>query len=198
MYRWHTTSKVEGVSYTCGYCGKEAAPSHAYNSDIVAPGAPKAHIYICPNCTQPTFFEPNGRQTPRIKLGSNVGAIGKKDVAQLYEEARNCTSVASYTAAVMVCRKILLNLAVEHKAPENQKFAFYVDFLSEHGFVPPQGKAWVKAIKDRGNDANHEIELMGEKDANFILEFTGALLYFNYELPNRLQSHNETKDKHGA
>lgn len=184
---WADSHPTEQFSYLCGFCGKSAAPGKMYVSTNN-----NNRIYICPNCTQPTFIDVhNDKQTPQPRLGRDVDGISQKDVAGLYQEARDCTSVRAYTATVMVCRKILMNLDVQHKAEENRQFAYYVDYLADKGFVPPQGKKWVTAIKDRGNDANHEIDPMNEKDAQLILHFTEALLRFNYEMPHLFEEDKE-------
>jgi len=180
---WQNSNSATGISFQCGYCGNKAGPS------IRFPAKGKRDvIYICPTCSQPTYFDSKQEQTPKPRLGDEISGINKPNVALLYNEARDCTSVGAYTAAVMACRKILMNLAVDQKAEEGKQFAYYVDYLKDNGFVPPQGKEWVKAIKDRGNDANHQIVPMDEEDATLILHFTGALLRFNYELPSVLEA----------
>ena len=50
--------------------------------------------------------------------------------------------------------------------------------------MPPNGKKWVDAIRQKGNEANHEIHLMGEKDARNIVRFSEMLLRFIYDMPN--------------
>jgi len=40
----------------------------------------------------------------------------------------------------MLCRKLLMNLAVQQGALENQSFQSYVEYLDKHRFVPPNGK----------------------------------------------------------
>ena len=50
--------------------------------------------------------------------------------------------------------------------------------------MPPNGKKWVDAIRKKGNEANHEIQLMGERDARNIVRFSEMLLRFVYEMPN--------------
>jgi hypothetical protein len=101
----------------------------------------------------------------------------------LYEEARRCTSQNCFTAAVLVCRKMLMNIAVQEGAAEGLKFIEYVTHLSDHGYVPPNGKHWVDHIRKKGNEATHEIALMSENDARELLGFVEMLLRFIYELP---------------
>ena len=117
---------------------------------------------------------------------TDVSGISDKEVERMYSEARACSSVAAYTACVMACRKILMNVAVHQKAPENQTFADYVNYLESKGHIPPNGREWVDQIRKRGNTATHEIRLMSKEDASLILDFTTMLLRFVYELPSKL------------
>jgi hypothetical protein len=186
---WHNTEAIDNFNFVCGYCGKTSAPSKYYRENKIG-----AKIVICPNCTNPTYIDESKKQFPQIRFGNEIQGITKKDVASLYKEARDCTSIGAYTAAVMVCRKILMNIAVEQKAETNKNFAYYVDYLSDKGYIPPNGKSWVDSIRQRGNDANHEIVLMVEADAKLIMHFTEALLRFIYELPNVLQTDTEKQN----
>ena len=75
----------------------------------------------------------------------------------MYNEARDSLTVNAFTGAVMLCRKILMNVAVAKAAPKGQQFAFYGDWLLQEGYAPKGSEGWVKYIKDRGNEANHEM-----------------------------------------
>ena len=181
---WRNVDDVQNADYSCGYCGNKVGPSKGYRD------TGSAKIYICPTCSKPTFIDGQKNQTPKPSYGNNVDGISDDKIKSLYREARECVSVGAYTAAVMVCRKILMNLAVQHNAEENKPFAYYVDYLVNNGFVPPQGKPWVDAIRLKANEATHEIPLIEIKDANLILDFTEQLLRNNYELPYKLATHN--------
>jgi hypothetical protein len=76
-----------------------------------------------------------------------------------------------------------MHIAVDAGAPENQTFLEYVNGLATKGFIPPQGKDWVDYIRTRGNEANHEIILMGKDDSKALVAFVEMLLRFIYELP---------------
>ena len=77
-----------------------------------------------------------------------------------------------------------MHIGVQEKAEENRSFLFYVEYLSEHGFVPPYGKSWVDHIRKRGNEANHEIVIMKDADSMALITFVEMLLRFIYEFPN--------------
>jgi len=141
-------------------------------------------VYVCPHCDQPTYFR-GDRQVPGPTPGNPVGNL-PKDIAALYDEAREAVGVNSYTAAVLTCRKLLMNIAVGLKAPVGQRFIEYVEYLAQKGYVPPDGKGWVDHIRKKGNDATHEIVLMSRTDAEDLIAFTEMLLKFIYEFPSRV------------
>ena len=115
--RWEQTTAVGGIRYTCGYCGTDTAPASGYYSN-----QKKGHVLICTFCNQPSFIIREGGKiisiTPSPKMGKEINGL-PDDVKALYDEARLCTSAHAYTAAVLVCRKILMHIAVEKKAEPN-------------------------------------------------------------------------------
>jgi hypothetical protein len=88
-----------------------------------------------------------------------------------------------YTAAVLICRKMLMNIAVQEKAKPGLRFIEYVEYLANNGYVPPNGKVWVDHIRKKGNEATHEIAIMKQEDAKDLLGFLEMLLRFIYEFP---------------
>ena len=190
-YLWNNADCVAQKSYMCGYCGNKVGPNFGYSCAVeVAQGekliSTPAYIYICPNCTKPTFIDKDGSQSPGVRFGEDVAGITDKGVQALYDEARDCTTLGAYTAAVLICRKILMNIAVHHGAEEGKKFVEYVDYLASKGYFPPNGKPWVDKIRSKGNEATHEIKIMTKDEAALILTFTEMLLRFIYELPSKL------------
>jgi len=79
-----------------------------------------------------------------------------------------------------------MNIAVAQGAGENLRFIEYVNYLSEHGYTPPNGKHWVDHIRKKGNEATHEIALMTEGDAKDLICFVEMLLKFIYEFPTSI------------
>lgn len=177
---WHNTFGVGAMQFKCGYCGFNVANDKGYFFQ-----GDTRKVIICPNCNFATFFDPNGKQTPGPSIGNEVLHL-PRELDQLYREARNCCSVASYTASVLTCRKILMNIAVQQKAKEGLKFIEYVEFLSDNGYIPPNGKGWVDHIRKKGNEATHEILLMSQTDAVELIGFVEMLLKFVFEFPNRV------------
>lgn len=182
---WQHAHPVGKHSFQCGYCG------HMVDSDLgyFAPGRDGviAKILICPTCSNPTYFDGLEKQHPSVRLGNQVNGISENGVLNLYNEARDCTSVGAYTAAFLLCRKILISIAVQHGADKGEGFVSCIGYLEEKGYVPPDGKKWVDAISKKGNEATHEIVLKTEKEGKQILHVVEMLLRFIYEFPSMLE-----------
>ncbi len=178
-FSWQNVQGLSPRTYTCGYCGLVVASASGYQSNHEP-----VLICICPQCAKPTYLD-GGVQIPGVAPGSEVTNL-PPDVEALYREARNCISVASYTAAVLACRKLLMNIAVAQGAKPGESFVSYVEHLANAGFIPPNGKGWVDHIRKKGNEATHEIALMTQSDATDLITFAEMLLKFIYEFPLRV------------
>lgn len=183
-FNWHRIQAIPNAAFICGYCTTKVSSNRGYVLGHGSDGSGQhlGHIRICPNCGGPVFFAPDGSMRPSPAFGNEVAHV-PVELGKLYAEARRCTSATSYTAAVLVCRKMLMNIAVEQGASENLKFIEYVNYLADKGYVPPNGKHWVDHIRKKGNEATHEISLMTEGDAKELLTFVEMLLRFIYEFP---------------
>lgn len=183
---WKDTSNIGPADWVCGYCGKEVGGNIGYSKY----NGETDKVYVCPRCDNPTAFVPDafGRfnQYPGPMYGNKVKGL-PESVSSLYDEVRKAYQAGAYTASVLASRKLLMHVAVENGAPENKKFLEYVGFLSDSGFIPPNGKEWVDEIRKRSNEANHEIVMMSSDDAEQLLDFTELLLKFVYEFPTRVR-----------
>lgn len=178
---WKSVGGLENKVFVCGYCGTKVSSDKGYKDD-----SSNHKIWICP-CGKPTYFDMGGIQYPGFPFGNKINNIPSKEVEQLYEEARRCTSASAFTATVLSCRKLLKHIAVEKGAPEGKPFIEYVQYLSDKNYVPPDGKGWVDYIRQKGNEANHEIVLMKKEDAEDLLNFSEMLLRFVYEFPSKVR-----------
>mgnify|MGYP001047225770 CR=1 FL=1 len=179
---------LDTKSFNCGYCGDKVSSNKGYKIGQHNDGSGRqvGGVYICPSCQGPTFFTLNNLQIPGGKVGSKVKYL-PDNLSQLYEEARNCVVNDCNTAAVLLSRKMLMHIAVEVGAEEGLKFIEYVNYLSEKGYIPPNGRHWIDHIRKKGNEANHEIVLMSQQHASELLFFIEMLLRFIYEFPNAIQ-----------
>lgn len=181
---WEGLNQINKRAFICGYCGFKVSSNIGIRISNRNRGQ-TGGVFICTNCSGPTFFSPQDNQFPGRAFGQTVNNV-PKEINDLYEEARTCTSQNCFTAAVMLCRKVLMNISVNLGAKENQKFIEYVNYLSENGYIPPNAKHWVDHIRVKGNEANHEIKIMENKDAKEILIFTEMMLKFIYEFPSMI------------
>jgi len=179
MSEWRQHEQLAPKSYVCGFCGLNIGAKYGYYQS-----SGQRQLYICPFCDKPTYFGDEG-QIPGSPFGNEVKHL-PMEVQQLYREIRNCSTVSAYTAAVLLCRKLLMNIAVELGAAPNKTFQFYVDYLATQGYIPPNAKGWVDHIRNKGNEATHEIILMSQTDAEELISFAEMLLRIIYEFPQKV------------
>ncbi len=166
------------MSYRCGYCSFDVASTSGLQTD----GSHRAVLRVCPHCNGPTFFAVDGSQWPGPKLGLQVASL-PPDAQAIYEEARSSIAANAPSGSVMLCRKILMHTAVEKGAKKGLTFQGYVRWLVKERYAPRGAEQWLDYIRNRGNEANHEIVVMTRDDAIGVLRFTEALLRDVYELP---------------
>lgn len=182
-YDWQGVGNAVSRKYICGYCGNPLASQKGWLGIYQPNSALRAYIYICHHCTGPTFFDHESKQTPGVVFGNPVNDIPDASVSTLYDEARKATGAGSHTAAVLCCRKLLMHIAVSKGAAAGCGFADYVKYLADHHYVPPDAVGWVDHIRDKGNEANHEIVIMRAEDAKELLAFSEMLLKVIFEFP---------------
>lgn len=109
-------------------------------------------------------------------------------VAKLYAESRRAVSASCYTASVLASRKLLMNISVAQGAEEGLRFIEYIDYLAENNYLPPNSNDWVNHIRNKGNEATHEIPQMSSTDAKELIAFSEMLLKFIYEFPAKMRT----------
>lgn len=189
---WEGAQNLDRVRYTCGYCGTDTTPAYGWKTANLS--GLFGFVGICTSCNRPSFIIRRGgdieNATPSVAMGKEVEGL-PNPIHELYYEARASTSAAAYTAAVLTCRKILMHIAVEKGADEGKSFLGYVNYLSDEGYIPREGIGRVDYIRTRSNEANHEIVVMSDEDAETLITFTEMLLRLVYEFKNRLPPPHE-------
>lgn len=178
--QWAQATTLPPHQYICGHCGDKVASKEGYVTSDITEGA-RGFLYLCAGCSKPTFFH-RASQIPGVIPGVEVGHL-PVDIAALYREARQAAAGEAHTASVLACRKLLMNIAVAQGAKPGETFLNYVEHLANAGFVPPNGKGWVDHIRKKGNEATHEIQLMGPTESSELISFSEMLLKFIYEFP---------------
>lgn len=179
-------ANLSSTKYRCGYCGEDIASNQGYYTET-SHNLETGHIFICHHCTKPTFIDISGNKTPGSSFGNIVEHIPNNEISELFDEARRCISVNAYTASILCSRKLLMNIAVSKGADIGLSFQKYVDYIASQGYVPPDGKAWVDHIREKGNEATHEIQMMKREDAQDLITFIEMLLKFMYEFPAKMR-----------
>ena len=166
---WTNMESIPTKAYDCPYCGNRVASTFGWD------GGGIAWIYVCSHCLHPTYFTEEGTQIPGIAAGELVDNV-PLGVGSAYGEARDALAAGAPTASVLMSRKLLMNISVAQGADEGKIFAEYVDYLATSGYVPPNGKPWVDHIRQKGNEATHEIPQATSADATELITFLEMLL----------------------
>jgi hypothetical protein len=160
--------------YECGHCGEKVSGAViAYHGSI--------KWLLCPSCGNGSVCDEKGKIHPGVAFGPHITGL-PDDIAEAYEEARKCMSVSSFVGLELICRKILMYVAVEKGAKEGETFAFYLDHLEKKGYITPPMKIWVDLIRKHGNIAAHILETPNQNRAESTLMFTAELLRIVYEM----------------
>ncbi len=137
----------------------------------------------CPHCKKGSVKTQDGSVFPTLAAGRVVKGL-PNEVEAAWKEARQSYAVGAFTASEMMCRKILMHLAVGvASAPEGKNFTEYVDALEAAGYITTGLKPVVDQVRKRGNIANHELPASTEPEAAMTATITEHLLEAIYELP---------------
>lgn len=177
---WGGTATLYSKNYTCGHCGSDIVSNLGYFS------SKNQCIYICHKCFSPSYFY-DKIQIPGALHTASFQNLDPK-INDIYNEARNCFSANAFTASVMCCRKLLMHITVDKGAKQNVTFKDYVTYLLDKNYISIEHKDWVDHIREKGNEANHEIVIMQKSEAEDLLEFCEMLLKTLYDYPNKMKN----------
>ncbi|MDE1341203.1 DUF4145 domain-containing protein [Vibrio aestuarianus] len=176
------SSKDSWETYTCGHCATKVSGAVVANYDWRDNFGHTqfSKWLLCPNCTRPSA-KFNHSLFPGTQFGPVVQGL-PEEVGSSYSEARRCMEVNAFTAAELICRKILMHVAVDKGAKEGESFAKYLDYLETSGYVTPPMKGWVDLIRQHGNKSTHRLESPEKERAQSTVMFTAELLRLVYEM----------------
>lgn len=126
------------------------------------------------------------------------------DELRVWQEVRSCLGVGADSAAVLLCRKLLLHIAVSvgmdakddnGRAPD---FRRCVEYLEEKQQITPKMRQWVDRIRDVGNEATHELQPVTHEQALEVGTYTQQLLAMVYEMDAILAKAMETQSEPGG
>lgn len=180
---YSTDSDEAWTQVTCGACGGTGA---AAVIAFVIDAGQWVRWLRCTNCGDGSVTTKAGVTYPTAPRGESIEGLAG-DVASAYDEARRCASVAAFTACDLICRKLLMHVAVDKGAKEGDTFKAYLKHLETAGYITPPMKPWADLIRDHGNLATHELPPSNEARAMGTLEFTAQLLKVIYEMPHKVE-----------
>lgn len=169
---------------TCGHCGNGVGGDVVHRATIRTGGEPPSLVLWiqCPLCDDGSVMASTGVVYPSAPAGGEVPNL-PADVEHSWQEARVAHAVAAYTAAEMMCRKILMHVAVDVAGSDPGKsFVQYVKDLDANGYITAGLRAVVDQIRDRGNIANHELPASTQQDSETTMRITEHLLNGVYGL----------------
>jgi len=191
--KWEDDHSSPSARYDCSWCSSRVAANKSWRGilDLSTNTFRKVSVLVCSYCGLPTIFvnavnsNDQWEQVPASRGGRSIQGL-PDDVRALHDEARAATTIGAHNSIAMVCRRILMHVAVEKGAAEGLTFAEYVKHLGD-GFMPTTTKEWVDRIRTGGNEANHSIALVTREVAHDLLSFTETLLQLIYEIPERMK-----------
>lgn len=178
------STKEAWAQFACGHCGTAVSGAVvAQHSFKPMPGNKHNTIIqwvLCPSCSLGSTII-DGQAFPGAAFGPEVQGLST-DIEAAYSEARRCMEVHAFTAAELICRKILMHVAVEKGEKEGESFASYISYLENQGYVTPPMKPWVDIIRKHGNASTHKLESPSQERAESTVMFTAELLRLTYEM----------------
>src|SRR5689334_9357790 len=101
------------IAYSCGHCGAKGpgAVVAAYGAKTES----NVRWIMCVNCLDGSVMSRDKTVYPSTPFGPKIEEL-PSEVEKAYLEARSCLSVNAATACELICRKILMHIAVEKGA----------------------------------------------------------------------------------
>lgn len=164
--------------YICGHCGTSVS------GWIIVDTQYQRRWLLCPQCGRGSV-QNDDVILPPPQTFDDIGGL-PDIISVIYDEARASFGAQAYTGCEMLCRKILMNAAVDKGANKNMKFVEYVDHLNDNYCVTQSLKDMATTIKDNGNDAAHEINPPDPERAEHTLKFTKRILDIMYGAEHEL------------
>lgn len=180
-------SRSDDMAYATGNCPNCGALQFM----VIAVTKTREHAWLrCINCRIALAL--NGDVVSPAQKPLRLPSGLPDDESDVWNEIRECLGVGAYTAAVMLCRKLLMHIAVAHGLPAKDSkdrapnFTQCVEHLLAEGVVTKRMQPWIDRIREIGNEANHEIAPVDKEAALDVATFTQKLLELAYEMDDTM------------
>ena len=146
---------------------------------------------LCPSCGHGSVQHGNTILPSLLSIPQVEGLTS--DICQVYGEARKSFAVEAYTGCELLCRKILMSVAVNRGAAEDKRFEHYVDYLKDKGHITASLKDMADIIRKNGNQSTHKIGQPDPERAEYTLKFTAQVLRSIYEIEDQFSKYQNNQ-----
>ena len=168
--------------YTCGHCERSVG-----GLVIAGIGERQIQWLLCPSCGRGSVQHDDTILPSLLSIPQVEGL--PSDICQVYDEARKSFAVEAYTGCELLCRKILMSVAVDRGAAEDKSFEHYVDYLKDNGHITASLKDMADIIRRNGNQSTHKIGQPDPERAEYTLKFTAQVLRSIYEIKSQFSKY---------
>ncbi len=177
---WHAVAALPPRNFVCGFCDRHVASNQGFATNGATP---PFHLYICSGCSAPSLFNSaSNKQWPSPPVGVEVPNL-PTNVDRIFREVREACSAGATTAAALTLRVLISHLAVEKGAEKGKSFKQHVQYLADNHWMPPNAQPWIDRIRDRGNEANHDLDIIELAEVTELLKIAELLLRFMFQYP---------------
>jgi len=204
-------NNLDLIDSICGTCGKEVGliELRAYVNDGYSNASAINYfdVFMCPRCKSGSVLNMKlpyrqGRSDMEVQMLKDSAVNNRDmyvlspgplpmprvknlpdDIESAWEEVLNAGGASAWTAAELMCRKILMHVSVDQFDMEaGLSFASYVKKLDEERFFPRMMMPVVDGIRERGNRATHDLASTTREQAMKTLDVTHHVLRTIYEI----------------
>lgn len=116
-----------------------------------------------------------------------LGIAVPNELRKIFREAAQCLSAKAFTAAVLMCRKLLDGLCTIHAIPPGN-LAKRLEALKTKGVIDERLLEWATELRMAGNAAAHDIATVDNRqDAQDVLDFTEAIADYVFTLRKKFE-----------
>lgn len=136
---------------------------------------------------------------PVGKPSDDVSEDIPPEIAVDFKEALRCRWVDAYNATVEMCRRALESSCLEQKAdPKLGTLQKMIDWIHSQGKITTPLRDMAHKIRLGGDRGAHPSErIMGEQDADAVLEFTREYFDHVYVMPKKMEKFDFSRPKPG-
>ena len=166
----------------------------------------RTSLLQCPRCTGPllvsedilgshgardVYDEPYRLFPPRTR--QMLGVEVPESIRRAVYEAERCLKAKAPTAAAIMCRKAMEGICVD-QGQRKGSLAAKLKNLSDSGDLDPKLYEWADSLRDRGNNAAHDVESeVSREDATDLLALAVAVAEYVYTFRVRFDAFKQRR-----